>query len=68
MLDNLSKATLSLLEGGKVPQDMQDEKIITLYKNKGDHSDCNSYHSISLLRIVGKVFAHITVHKTIEPC
>jgi hypothetical protein len=42
---------------GIVPQDMRDAKIITLYKNKGDRSDCNSYRGISLLSIIGKVFA-----------
>uniref|UniRef100_A0A2C9L390 Reverse transcriptase domain-containing protein n=1 Tax=Biomphalaria glabrata TaxID=6526 RepID=A0A2C9L390_BIOGL len=40
-----------------VPQDLRDAKIITLYKNKGDRSDCNNYRGISLLRIIGKVFA-----------
>ena len=37
---------------GKVPQDMQHAKVITLYKNKGDHSDSNNYHIISLLHII----------------
>ena len=42
---------------GAVPQDMRDAKIITLYKNKGERNDCNNYRGISLLGIVGKVFA-----------
>ena len=42
---------------GAVPQDMRDSKIITLYKNK--RSDCNNYRGISLLSIVGKVFARV---------
>jgi len=46
---------------GKVPQDMRDAKIITLYKNKGDRSDCNNYRGISLLNIVGKVFARVVL-------
>ena len=32
-----------------------------LYENKGYHSDCNNYHGISLLSIVGKVFARVTL-------
>lgn len=38
---------------------MKDAKIITLYKNKGDRSDFNNYRSISLLSIVGKVYARV---------
>ena len=34
-------------------------KIITLYKNKGEKSDCNNYRGISFLCIVGKVFARV---------
>ena len=45
-------------EGG-VPQDMRDTKIVTLYKNKGERSDCNNYRGISLLSIVGKVYARV---------
>ena len=44
---------------GAVPQDMRDAKIVTLYKNKGERSDCNNYRGISLLSIVGKVFAPV---------
>ena len=38
---------------------MRGAKIVTLYKNKGDRSDCNSYRGISLLSIVGKVFVRV---------
>ena len=44
-----------------MPQDMRNAKIITLYKNKGDHRDCKSYRGISLLSIVGKVFARVVL-------
>lgn len=46
-----------------VPQDMRDAKIVTLYKNKGDRSDCNNYRGISLLAITGKVFARIVLSR-----
>ena len=46
---------------GAVPQDMRDAKIVTLYKNKGDRSDCNNYRGISLLSIVGKLYARVVL-------
>ena len=59
----LSQQLLELLcqcwDAGAVPQDMRVANIITLYKNKGDRSDCNNYRGISLLSIVGKIFARV---------
>ena len=40
---------------------MRGANIVTLYKNKEDHSDCNNYCGISLLSIFGKVFAQVTL-------
>ena len=37
--------------------------IVTLYKNKGDRGDCNNYRGISLLNIVGKLFAKVVLMK-----
>ena len=51
----------------KLPQDMWDAKIMTLFKNKGDHSDCNNYHGISLLSIIGKFCLHSSMQTT-DPC
>eukprot|EP00745_Piridium_sociabile_P043277 TRINITY_DN8831_c0_g1_i1.p1 TRINITY_DN8831_c0_g1~~TRINITY_DN8831_c0_g1_i1.p1 ORF type:complete len:1016 (+),score=240.62 TRINITY_DN8831_c0_g1_i1:1061-4108(+) len=48
---------------GEVPQDMRDANIVTLYKNKGDRSDCNNYRGISLLSIVGKLFARVALKR-----
>ena len=42
-----------------VPLDTRDARIITLFKNKGERSDCNNYRGISLLSIIGKVFAKV---------
>ena len=42
---------------------MRDAKILTLYKNKGERSDCNNYRGISLLSLVGKVFARVALKK-----
>ena len=46
-----------------MPQDMCDANIITLYKNKGDRSDCNNYRGISLHSIVGKTFARVMLNR-----
>ena len=46
---------------GRVPQDMKDSVIVTLYKNKGDRSDCNNHRGISLMSIVGKCFARVVL-------
>ena len=42
---------------------MRDANIVTLYKNKGDRGDCNNYHGISLINIVGKHFAKVVLVK-----
>lgn len=49
---------------------MRDTNIVTVYKNKGDRSDCNNYQGISLLNIAGKAFARVTlVHlQTLASC
>ena len=46
---------------GSVPEGMHDN-IATIYKNKGDHTDCNNYKGISLLSIVGEIFAHVVLN------
>ena len=42
---------------------MRDAKVITLYKHKGDRGDCNNYRGISLLSVVGKVFARVVLKR-----
>ena len=37
--------------------------IVNLYKNNGDRSNCNNYRGISLLSVVGKVFARVALTK-----
>ena len=43
-----------------MPQDMPDANTITIYTNKGD---CNNCRGISLLSIVGKVFARVALER-----
>ena len=59
LLHPLHKVLCQCWRERAVPQDMRDAKIITLYKNKGERSDCNNYRGISLLSIIGKVYAQV---------
>ncbi len=43
-------------EQGVVPQDLKDAVIVSLYKNKGEKSDCSD-RGITLLSITGKILA-----------
>lgn len=49
----------------RVPPDFSVSCIKTLYKNKGDRSDCDSYRGISLLSVPGKVFARVLLNRLI---
>ena len=42
---------------------MKDTNIVTLYKNKGHRGDCNNYHGIFLLSIVGKLLACVVLKR-----
>jgi hypothetical protein len=63
LLEPLHKLLCKCWEEGEVPQSMRDANIVTLYKNKGDRSDCNNYRGISLLSVVGKLFARIALNR-----
>ena len=63
LLEHLHDLLCQCWDEGAVPQDMRDANIVTLYKNKGDRSDCNNYRGISLLSIVGKLFARVVLKK-----
>ena len=48
-----------------MPEDFRDALIVALYKNKGSKADCGKYRGISLLSIVGKIFARIVLNRLI---
>ncbi|XP_051634185.1 uncharacterized protein LOC127466875 [Manacus candei] len=52
-------------ELGKLPSDLRDAVIITLYKKKGDKPDCSNYRGITLLSIAGKILARILLNRLI---
>ena len=51
LLGKLNRIVCMCWRVGEVPQNMRDANVISLYKNKGDRSDCNNYPGISLLSI-----------------
>ena len=57
LLGPLHSLLLQCWEEGEISQVMRNAIIITLYKNKRDRTDCNNYRAISLLSVVGKLFA-----------
>ena len=59
----LHKLLLQCWEEATVPQHVCDANIITLYKIKGDHSDCNNYCGISILSIVGEAFTCMVLNR-----
>ena len=63
LIPDLHDLLIQVWREGSVPQDWGGAKIITLYKNKGDRSDCNCYSGISLLSIVGKILARVVLER-----
>ena len=63
LMQHLYELLCLCLEKGYVPKDMRDAITVTLYKNKGDCSDCNNNRGISLLSIVGKAFAQVSLYR-----
>ena len=59
LLHSLHVLLCQYWQEGAVPQDMRDAKILTLSENKGERSDCINYSGISLLSVIGKVFAKV---------
>ena len=45
-------------EQGKLPIYFCDAVIVTLYKNKGNKSNCSNYREITLLSVAGKILTY----------
>ena len=52
-------------EQEKLPRDLRDAVIITLYKNKMEKSECSNYRGITLLSIAGKIFARVLLNRLV---
>ena len=50
-------------ESGVVPEDWRSAMIVPLYKGKGEITECSNYRSISLLSVIGKIYAGILLNR-----
>jgi len=51
----------SVWSTGIIPTDWKRDLIVPLWKWNGDHQDCNNYRGVTLLSVLGKVFAWIII-------
>ena len=65
VLDKLQDLFTNCWEKGTLPQDLMDAVIVSLYKNKGEKSDCSNYQGITLLSIAGKILARVLLNRLI---
>ena len=50
-------------ESGVVSEDWRSAVIVPLYKDKGERTECKNYRGISLVSVVGKIYAGILVDR-----
>ena len=50
-------------ESGVVPEEWRSPVTVSLYNGKEKRNECNNYRGISLLSIVGKIYAGILVDR-----
>ena len=65
LLEKLTNLFSLCWEKGLVPKDLCDAVIVSLYKNKGEKSDCSNYRGIMLLSIAGKILARVLLDRLI---
>jgi hypothetical protein len=51
---------------GRVPKDWCKTVIVPLYKGKGSQQECKNYSGISLLSVVGKLYAKILIERVMK--
>ncbi|XP_047998354.1 uncharacterized protein LOC125235808 [Leguminivora glycinivorella] len=51
---------------GRVPKDWCKAVIVPLYKGKGSRLDCKNYRGISLLSIIGKLYAKVLIERVVR--
>ena len=63
--DKLQDLFTNRWQKGTLPQDLRDAVIVSLYKNKGEKSDCSNYRGITLLSIEGEILARVLLNRLI---
>ena len=63
MVDWIWKLCNMAFEESFVPEDWRSAVIVPLYKGKGERTECKNYRGISLLSVVGKIYAGILLDK-----
>ncbi|BHF61198.1 hypothetical protein SprV_0100417100 [Sparganum proliferum] len=63
LMDHLTALFQEMWRQVEVPQNFKDATIVHLYKRKGNRQVCDNHRGISLLNIVGKIFARIFLNR-----
>ncbi|CAG5021593.1 unnamed protein product [Parnassius apollo] len=50
----------------RVPDDWCKAVLVSIYKGKGSQQDCKNYRGISLLSIVGKLYAKVLIERVMK--
>ena len=62
-MDWIWKLCNMAFESGVMPEDWRSDVTVRLYKGKGERTVCKNYSGISLLSVVGKMYAEILVDR-----
>ena len=65
LLEKLTSLFTLCWSKGEVPVDLRDAVIVSLYKNKGEKSDCSNYRGVTLLSTAGKILARVLLDRLI---
>ena len=65
LLEKLTSLFTLCWSKGEVPGDLRDAVIVSLYKNKGEKSDCSNYRGVTLLSTAGKILARVLLERLI---
>ena len=65
-MEEIVKVILHIWNTEIVPKELKDANIVTIFKRKGDKTDCGNWHGISLLCIAGKLISRILLNRLID--